>query len=404
MTYTIPDFGPSDLLDSDIEGERRAKTNPNMSLLGVDAWGRNKTVIDYSIYHGVFTYVIPPEMWIKYINGVEDLTNDDTAFFYSNNGKCTVKGGIGQSSYLMSKRHPRYQPNRGHLYSSSIMCPSPSATGTRRWGVFNSKYGAFFELLDGDLFSVVRTTNDGITTDDRKLISYDFDIDRGNIYDIQMQWRGVGNIKFYIGNASNGMPDLVATYNYLNTLTNLSISNPALPIGFEAIGDVMIECGCADVSSEGGKRETRFYQSLDSGEIALTTAEKAILAFTVSPTVDGNMNTRDCVMTRISAYSNDTALIKIYISRDQTSVTATWTDQDQGFQKFALNGQVSAFDLNKMRRLSTRWIPANGNVEIENPDQNVGDFYLIHGDIVLITITAKNNTLGGAFLEYSEEI
>lgn len=395
---------PSDLLDSDIEHIRRVKVNPSRNDLGFDAWGRNKVVTDYSLYHGVFTYVVPSEMWVKYVNGVEDLTTADTAFFYSNNGKGTIKGGVGQSSHLMSRRHLRYQPNRGHLYSSSIICPNPNAVGTRRWGTFTQANGAFFEVVNGVLNAVVRTTVDGVVIEDRRPIDYPVALDRGNIYDIQMQWRGVGNIKFFIGNPTTGVSDLATQFKYLNTLTDLSIANPALPLAFEAIGDVQIECGCCDVSSEGGKRETRFYQSLDSGELALSTAETPVLALRITPTVGGAMNTRDCVLTQIGGYCNDNALIKVYASRDQTSVAATWTDKNQGFQEFATNGDITAFDVTKMRRLSTRRIPANGNAEISNPDQAVGDFFLIHGDIILVTMTAKNNTLGGSFLEYSEEI
>ena len=380
-------------------------TNINKSELGFDAWGRNKFIEDYSIYHGVFTTTIPSTMWVKYIDGVEDDTKSDTAFFYSNNGKGSIKGAVGQSSYLMSRRHPRYQPNRGHLYSSSVFCPQPTATGTRRWGIFNSQYGAFFELVDGVLSAVIRTTVDGITTDDKQTINYPVTLEFGNIYDIQMQWRGVGDIKFFIGNPETGVSDVVSTFNYLNARTELSIANPALPIGFESVGDVVLECGCCDVSSEGGKQAFRFYQSIDSTELSLTSTETPMIAFRIPPEVNGLMNTRDCALTRISAYANDNAFVRIYYSRDPASVVVpTWNDKEQGFQQYALNDDITSFDISLMNLLSSRRIPANNNVEIDNPDKNAGDLYMIHDDIILVTVEAKNNTLGGVIFEYSEEV
>ena len=52
----------------------------------------------------------------------------------------------------------------------------------------------------------------------------------------------------------------------------------------------------------------------------------------------------------------------------------------------------------------TRRIPALGNVEITNPDAEVGDFYITHGDYLLITMKAKNATVGGASMEWGAEI
>ena len=42
---------------------------------------------------------------------------------------------------------------------------------------------------------------------------------------------------------------------------------------------------------------------------------------------------------------------------------------------------------------------ANGNIEVVNPDDQLGDFYLTHGDYILVTMTAKDITLGGAAIE-----
>ena len=403
---------------------RNTNANINQNELGFDAWGRNKMITDYSLFHGLFTFNIPPEMWIKYKNGAEDQTIADTADFYSENGKGVINSN-GGDNLLLSRRNARYQPNRGHLYSASQLLPDPNAQTIRRWGLFHEKDGVFFELDSGILYAVVRSSfSDFILDEDgaqmldelgakiegtdsspqETRVAIDFgaiDLGKGNIYDIQMQWRGVGNIKFFINN------ELVHTFEFLGTLGQLSISNPALPIAMQAINkgeDANIECGCCDVTSEGGKRETRFYQTVDSDELSVSSNETPLIAFRIPSTYNGELNTRDVVLTRISAFCDANALLKVYYTRDVTAITATWSGVNNGFQEVAIDGEVTAFDINKMRKLATRRIPENGNIEIDNPDKQSGDFFLIHGDYILVTVKAKNNTSAGSIIEYSVEI
>ena len=49
-------------------------------------------------------------------------------------------------------------------------------------------------------------------------------------------------------------------------------------------------------------------------------------------------------------------------------------------------------------------IVALGSRQFTNPDKGNADFYLTHGDNLLITIEGKNNSLGGVTIEYAEEI
>ena len=160
----------------------------------------------------------------------------DLTRFQNTNGKLIQSSGavLGQNSYLMSRRHARYQPNRGHLYSSSIFLPSKASIGIRNFGIFNEYNGAFFSLEDGVLYAVIRTTIDTVTSEpfkeaiDLTAIGLEsIDLELGNIYDIQMQWRGVGDIKFFIGDPSDAYSVEVARYRHLNTSAELSISNPS---------------------------------------------------------------------------------------------------------------------------------------------------------------------------------
>lgn len=382
--------------------------------LGLDAWGHQKVVTDISLFSSSFTFNIDRNLWITYEDGVE-IYYDIYLTRYSNvNGKLNVSSGatLGQYTYLMSRRHPRYQPNRGHLYSSSIFLPNKTAVGRRDFGLFNVYNGAFFSLEDGVLYAVVRTTIDSITSEPFRqeidLTDLEIDLEKGNIYDIQMQWRGVGNLKWFIGDPAKGVSVLVASYDHLNTNTELSISNPSLPVGYEAINkdgtEVIIESGCVDVSTEGGKQGNRSYAAYPSGEVAITLLETPVVALRIPTTYSGTLNTRDVILAQIDGYADVDALIRVYYFRDPTAITAVFTPVRLGFQEIAVNGTIVTFNLLKMIEVFETRIPAGDSKQFINPDRGSADFVLTQGDYILVTLQGKNNSTGGVTLEWAEEI
>ena len=376
----------------------------NSNDLGTDAWGRNKTVSDVSLFHGMFTYSVPQQMWLEYINGVEQ-----TAFsgFTSANGRLKIQGTNGQSNLLMSKRHPRYQPNRGHLYSTAMILPDAANAANQEFGLFHAQAGVFFRINAGVLYAVRRTIIDGtiVNTVETITLPAGIDLTKGNVYDIQMQWRGVGNIKFFIN------LQLVHTMEILGRLSEVSIWNPALPIAFNIDGVATMYCGCVDATSEGGQRENRQRGSVDSEEVTLSTAETPVLLMRSANTVLYNgvnvMNTRDIALRRISGYSDAATIVKMYYTRDSSKFTGTtWTNDDpEGFVQYSIDGNITLVGgTTGLDRQITRRIAANDSLEVVNPDNQLGDFYLTHGDYVLITMTAKNSTLGGAAMEWGAEV
>ena len=380
------------------------KVDVNQNDLGVDAWGRNKTISDVSLFHGIFTFSVPREMWIEYVDMIEQSTFTN---FTSSNGRLKIQGANGHTNFLMSKRHPRYQPNRGHLYSTAMILPDADLAVNQEFGLFHHQAGVFFRVNAGAIYACRRTLVDGVVVNYSEVITLPdgIDLTKGNVYDIQMQWRGVGNFKFFIN------LQLVHTMSMLGTLTELSAWNPALPISFQVDGLATMYCGCADVTSEGGQGENRQRGSIDSQEVSLSTQELPVLLLHCSNTISYNgttvMNTRDIALRRISGYSDANTVVKMYYARDATKFTGTTftNDDPEGFVKFAIDGAITLVGgTTGLDRELTRRIPANGNIEVVNPDDQLGDFYLTHGDYILVTMTAKNATLGGAAIEWGAEI
>ena len=299
-----------------------------------DAWYREKVVNDKSLFHGMFTYNIPADTWYEMIDDVEQ-----TAFVSatSADGKLNlVSGALNEKRQLRSFRHPRYEPNRGHIYSISAFLPSPSASGERTFGLFTKEAGAAFRLRDGTLYAVRRTTIGGTTTDTEVEITLPAGIDlaMGNVFDIQFQWRGVGSFFFYINLQK------VASLDLLGTLDELSVFNPALPVAYECInqGDaVTIQGGCVDVSSEGGKENGKTYGSVgtstEAGSIAVSGFNQPVLVVRNKKLFGSLLNTRDMVALLATVYADQRCVFRVWTTRDETTITLndqTWQDFRDG--------------------------------------------------------------------------
>lgn len=332
----------------------------NNNDLGKDAWDRNKFVLDRSLFHGINTFGIVKESWKKYLNGTEILDNSIDDVIRDVNGTTCVKSDVlAERNTLQSRQHPGYQPNRGHLFSDSSWIPNAS--------------GGTFGL-------VVRTTVDGVTTDTftqmgnvsgttHTIDDDNFDLTKGNIHDLQLQWRGVGNFRTYI--------NLIGTSNnnVLGKLSDLSVSNPSMPVRYEAIkgghtinglvrpgsavrfglateengvffeyqyeddSDAIVYFGCCDVSTEGGSDEVQVLGSVTSGKVTTDNANDstqdadlhAVIAFRVPPTktINGTAgthsvyNTRDIQLSNIDIHSNDEGTFYLYRTRNPANITAT---------------------------------------------------------------------------------
>ena len=384
------------------DNDKNSNVNISKNELGFDAWDRAKTVSDFSLFHGMFTFDVPFTMWVEEINSIEQPVRTN---FSSASGALLCTGVDGQVNTLISKRHPRYQPNRGWLYSGSMLIDTATNNVNHDFGAFTDTSGLFFRVILGQLFAILRTTINGVTTDKVRLTSFTGDLVAGNVYDIQAQWRGVGNIKFFVN------LELVYTFDNLGTLGNLSVNNPALPMAFSLNGLGSMRCGCVDLTSEGGGKDTRQLGFANTGEISLASTETAVLILQMERliTYEGDQvrNTQDIALRRISGYADDNTLFKIYYTRDATKFTgSTFTPTNSGGlgHSMAINGGAVIDDLLGMDLFESTRIPANGSKEVENPDQLYGDLYLTGGDFLVVTLEAKNQTLGGASLDWGTEI
>ena len=395
-----------------------------------DAWGRPKAVHDYSIFSATWTFGVPTRVWEEvswdYINQVPQLQPSFTKVS-SREHMLSVKSGTsaGNGTVARSRKFMRYQPNRGQLFSTAVTCPNANAHAVREWGLSTAHNGIMFEL-DGtgttwDLFVTRRRS--GVVVEKTSIKSHlpaDFDPSKGHVYDIQYEWRGVGNFFFFVN------LQLVYTMDILGTLDYLSVSDPALPVAFvsttlQAGSEYELLVGCVDVSAEGGSDPRTLFASIDTGNSLLNCAsagiDTAILAIRVPRSITYNggsvFNSRGAFMDKLSTWTRNESLTKVYLFR---SVTATnlngisWTNMQDSRSQLAIGGDLSALqtaflaDVSTGVKIVSEWADIDTKNTITNDSKN-SDFQIVPGDILVVTVASiTTNVKTSASLYFSEEL
>lgn len=407
-----------DSLLTSLSAEGATEVNIGKNQLAFDAWGRAKTISDNSIFHGMFTYNVPVTTWYETVNGTVVAGTNATSV----DGALNIVAGatLNDDTYLRSYRCPRYEPNRGALYSTAGWLVNPTGAMTREFGTFTPECGVFFRLKSGGtLVGVIRTTVQTVTTDDEIALTIPagVDLSKGNIFDIQYQWRGVGNYKFFINNVEVGDSE------YLGTLTQLSMYNPALPVAWNSINlgdnDAM-NFGCVDVTSEGGKDNGKTYGSVgidtQSGQVAIVGTgmwNVPIIAVRSKTTVGGLINTRDTLALLATAYADQRAFVRVWTTRDFTDITDnddTWQDFGDGHLEHIeyLNGAGTPMAFN-----TAGLVPVFGSRIDQDTSYSTSalfegrtEIYLTAGDMFVFTIHRETGAAfnGGVTFEFAEAI
>lgn len=396
--------------------------------LGSDAWGRLKAVKDVSLIHGTFNGAIPKRVWKETVDGVETPQTAAYINATSVDGALVLKAGavLNTITVLDTYRSPRYEPNRGHLYSNSLWLPDPTALGERDFGIFTGENGAFFRQKTDGLYACREyTTGLSVTVVEQKidesLLPKWYDPSMGNVYDIQMQLRGVGDYLYYISSEELKISILVHRMDMINKLPRMSVSNFALPLAFRCknLGaNVEIHSGCADVSSEGGGNTNSTYGSLSvetaTGGIDITGFNAPMLVVRNKKIVNGLRNVRDVQALSISGYSNAKSFLRVWITRDETAITLNdqvWTDFGDGFLEYIWYAQPPVatpmtFDTSKAKVSFGGRVPVDGTLISPAVFDSIADIYQSPGDIFIFTMHREtgSSSNSGVTYEFGEEI
>lgn len=388
--------------------------------LVLNAWGIQKVSLDYSIASSLFTFNIPASKWLFFSDNT--LVQND-ANIVSDNGMMKITSGT-VNKRLQFRRNPRYQSNRGLLYSSSMILDGFKNNVNLEFGCGTIENRVFFRSRSGVLYACRRWKYNGVISEVEEEIIHlpkFFNPEKGNIFDIQMQWRGVGSIRFYVGDEQSGASKLVYSMRLLNKLDKLSLTNSAMPLFFEAqriTEDGSMRCGCVDLSSEGGFGEKGEYGSLgmvtESGQIAISGFNVPILVVNIKSLYEGNINTRDILSLLASAYADQRAVFRVWTTRDETAITLnnqSWKDYGDGNIRYITYDQpdvVTPMTFNKAKAevMFTSRVDMDSTYSTSALFEGRTDIYQVPGEYMIFTMHRETggSTNVGVTYEFSELI
>lgn len=365
--------------------------------LTVDAWGVQKVSAPISLFSSKFTFDIDPAAWFMFENDTQvytstNITSADSA------GKL-ITDATNTIVHLESRECPRYQPNRGHLFSTSLWCPNKTNDGIRDWGVGIHGENEVNFTLKSDGLLYAQLESGGVSKVDAVIdISgvTGFDVEKGNIYDIQFQWRGVGDYFFYINNV------LVHTISNLGTLTALSMENPALPAHFRCertTENVEMHIGCVDITSENGVKNDRETFSSAYSEGVPVIADTPVLVLHNPLQINSQTNTRTFTLARISVSCSKKAVFKVWMTRNPTDITGETLVASLGNGSFLESDSIdmdatavraTAVNTANLRYITSIPVEAAVRVPVENPYRDRVEFPIVRGDYLIVTCTASS--------------
>ena len=219
--------------------------------------------------------------------------------------RLTVTGTSGSESNLRTNTFYRYQAGKGLRIKQTVYHADTGQTNqTRRWGFFDANDGLFWQL-SGTSFGIVRRTSTSGSPVDTSTLASSFSVDplngtgpsgitldltKGNIFEINFQWLGVGTVNFYV----NGY--LVHQIFNANTLAAPYMKTAQLPLSFQVINTGASTTSsmtniCNSVIAEGGEYPPEYsFCAFNSAFISVTTTERPVLSIRPKSTYNSITN------------------------------------------------------------------------------------------------------------------
>lgn len=159
----------------------------------------------------------------------------------------------------------------------------------------------------------------------------------GNVYQIQTQWLGFGNVNFYVEDPEDGRFRLVHRLKYPNTSVTPSLSNPTLKVGwFNGNAGGVTGTTLSGSSAAGFVEGKLMYhgnpRSAEAENVAVTSTEENLIAIRNRWDYGSRANKVEAQLTAISMASDSTKITHIALYKNAT-ITGTheweYIDQDQ---------------------------------------------------------------------------
>jgi hypothetical protein len=311
-------------------------TFPQYSL---DAFGGVRVSPPYTLFDMSNKYGIDPEVTTSGSASATVTADPANSAF-----DLTVTAASGSYARARTNTWFKYQAGRGQRILQTVVHPDTGKSNQiRRWGYFDDNDGLFWQVSGTNFGFVRRTSTSGAPVetfisqsafnvdkvDGTGQSGLNLDITKGNIYEMQFQWLGVGNVELYV----NGIP--VHVIRNPNTLSNPYIKTAVLPCSWEvqnmaASTASSMKAICANVTSEGGNDppEISFGVRASSSVGSGIANEAPLIAIRQAQTV-GGIDNRIISLPRMLNMATTTKAAFFRVIANPTTITGgTWVSAD----------------------------------------------------------------------------
>jgi len=272
----------------------------------MDAFGRARVSNPYTTMDTKCIYDAQPYMW----DDAQTSGSGTTSTYNANQASVTlaVSNATAGTRVRQTLQRPNYQPGKSQLVMMTGVYGAAVSGVTKRWGVFDGSNGLFFELSEG-VVKVVRRTSFSGTPQDYPISQASWSVDtltatntsgvrldttKSNIYYICFEWLGVGDVEFGIMVDAKMYP--CHRIKNANRGAGVYMSTPNLPLRIEisnsgtgAAANVTAICGT--IISEGGVTPSGYIRAIDRATTPLVAREDGntfvALAMRVNPQFSG---------------------------------------------------------------------------------------------------------------------
>lgn len=275
-------------------------------------------------------------------------TGSGSLTYNSGSTLVNVNSGAASSSkgVMTSKRLAKYRNGQGLNVRFTAIFDTP-VSGNEQWAGWGDSLDGFFFGYSGTTFGILRRNSSSgnafmpqTSWNSDKMDGTDntsnpsgqlLNPQKGNVFEIQVQWLGFGAIKFKIEDSESGEFQDVHRIKYANTYTTPSIINPTFPVRFESnntsnTSNVVIKNASFAAFNEGAIQYTGPKFSFSNAKA--TTTDTAIFVLNNPSTYKGKTNRTRILLKTFSYFTDQSngSAVDFKIVRDGTLAGTSFTN------------------------------------------------------------------------------
>lgn len=312
---------------------------------------------------------------------------------------------------IETRRAVRYPPGQGGLVRFTAIYNSPAADSQQEVGLGDALDGLFFGYV-GEQFGIIRRNN-GVDffTPQSEWNGQPFDEINPqllNVYQIQYQWLGAGEIRFYVEFPNFGGFVLVHRIIYANTDTDVSFQNPSLPLRASIRNDgnatnleLRTPSGTAGVEGDSADRSQRALFGAEAGA-GNVTSQEPILSVRNPLTYQGKANRLtlriNFIKTGAAGTNNRVVVFRVYLNATLSGAS---------FSPISANETPAERDNSAVSRsggqlIASTQVPFNG-VDTIDFSGSV-EFFVVPGETVTVTAASSQSVDVGVSINFDSEV